>query len=566
MVTPSPPAEQYMLVQLRVLRRRKWTVLIIAMLAMLAAVGASQLQTPRYRATTDLLLLSPAEAAGLGASAAGRPVSVANEQLVVTSQAVRERVRANLGAAPPVTTAPVAGSDVLTITAVSSDPGYAATVANAYAAAYIDYKRDAAVEELLAAGDKIQPRIADLQAQIDAIDAQVGSVPPPEQAALEQRLRPQRDRLLTQQAGYKQRFDDLSLGASSLDGAAQVLTPATEPSAPFSPEPVRAGILGLGIGLTFGVALALVSEFLDDRLRTREEVERTTGLTVLAMIPPTVPRRRQRKRKDNDAALLVSVDDPSSTQAEAYRALRTSIQFLGIERPVRSVQIASAAPREGKTTTAANLAVTLALAGLKVVIVDCDLRRPRLQEYFGLRRDVGFTSLLVGETPLAAALQPVRDLPNLQVVTSGPRPPNPSELLAGNRAVEVLDSLQAVADIVVVDTPALLPVADAAIVAGRVDATIVVVWPRNTTRGGLRRALETLRQVDASVVGIVLNRAGVEAGYGYGYDDGYRYVDNEDAPPRPRHRRSKRGKARRARTASAALRRSDGANAGVEVE
>lgn len=543
----SPPhAEQYLLVQLRALRRRKWTVALVTLLATAAAVATSQAQTPRYRARADLLIRSSAQSVALGKPGAAQPVSVANEQLVVTSEAVRRKVRARLGTVPPITTTRVAGSDVLTIRAESTHPRKAAAAANAYAAAYIDHKREAAVKELLAAGDKIQPRISELQAQIDAIDRQMAAAPPAQREALGEQLRPQRDRLLSQQAGYKQRFDDLELEASSTGGSAELLTPATAPSRPFSPEPVRAGVLGLGAGLVLGVALALLFEFLDDRIRTREEVERVAGLTVLAMVPPLRKRRRGRKRKK--AEVLVSIDDPGSPQAEAFRALRTSIQFLGIERPVRSVQIASAAPQEGKSTTAANLGVALARAGLDVVVLDWDLRRPRLHDFFGLRRDVGYTSVLMGQTPLAQALQPVPDVPNLRVVTSGPIPPNPSELLAGQRAVEVLAELQAAADIVVVDTPAMLPVADAAVVAGRVDATIVVVAARSTTRRGLQRALETLRQVDASVVGAVLNRAGADAGYAYeyDYDYGYRYEVSEKKGGGGRRRRGRRREAEKA--------------------
>jgi capsular exopolysaccharide synthesis family protein len=229
---------------------------------------------------------------------------------------------------------------------------------------------------------------------------------------------------------------------------------------------------------------------------------------------------------------LVAATRPHSFAAEAYRSLRTSIQFLALDQPVRLLQITSPRTAEGKTTTVANLAITLAAAGQKVIAVDCDLRRSRLHEVFGMSNKVGFTSVLMGEIPLSVALQRVEGSEGLFLLASGQRPPNPAELLSSARNKDVFSALGNLADIVLVDSPPVLPVTDASLISTQVDATLVVVSAGLTTAKDLARALETLGQVDAPVTGAVLNTVPVNAGYRYRYRYQYSYS------PEPRHLRS----------------------------
>jgi non-specific protein-tyrosine kinase len=218
---------------------------------------------------------------------------------------------------------------------------------------------------------------------------------------------------------------------------------------------------------------------------------------------------------------LVARTRPHSYAAEAYRSLRTSVQFLALDQPVRILQVTSPRTSEGKTTTVANLAVTLAAAGQRVIVADCDLRRPRQHDMFGLSNRVGFTSVLLGESPMSEALQAVPDYPDLSVLASGERPPNPAELLASPRVKEVFGAMARLADVVLVDTPPVLPVTDAVLVSGRVDATVIVVSAGLTSAKDLSRALEVLGQVDAPVTGAVLNSVAVNAGYRFRYRYSY---------------------------------------------
>jgi capsular exopolysaccharide synthesis family protein len=301
--------------------------------------------------------------------------------------------------------------------------------------------------------------------------------------------------------------------AEKLNGnAAAVIAPATRPNAPISPKPTRNVLLGLLLGLVLGIAAALLFEHLDDSIKTKDDIERSVPtLTVLGVIP-LIPGWRNRS-----LPRVVAATEPTSPAAEAYRTLRTSIQFLGLDRSLKVLQVTSPIASEGKSTTLANLAVTLTQAGLRVVVVCCDLRRPRINEFFGLPNEVGFTSVLLGQVPLPNALQGVAGLPRLKVLSSGPLPPNPSELLSSRRTTDVLAQLGSQSDIVLVDCPPVLPVTDAAVLATKVDGTLVVASAGSTTYKDLARTVQLLGQVDAPVLGVVLNGGNTGTGYGYQY-------------------------------------------------
>ncbi len=489
---------------LRVLRRRKGVIAVSTLLVLGVALAFSLLQTPVYAGKAEMLL-QPRMTDSIfdpqtGQTAFDRERAVRTELRVIESEPVREAVRQKLGAAPDVSASPQGETDVVQVRAESTDARRAAEVANAYANAYIDFRRKQAVDDLLNAAEQIQAKVSDLQGQIDALPAG-----------------PQKDAYISQQSLFKQKLDQVQVDATLKTGGAQLVTPASVPASPFKPKPVRTGVLATGVGLFFGVAVAFLVDYLDDSIKNKEEVERIApGLPVIGLIPADLTWTAE------DQPKVVSADEPNSPAAEAYRTLRTSLQFLAMESPIRTLEVTSAGPKEGKTTTLANLAVALARAGQRVIVVCCDLRRPRVHEFFGLDNAIGLTSVLLGKVPLSAAIQPVPNQARLSVLASGPLPPNPSELLSSRRTVDVLTSLQSEADIVLIDAPPVLPVTDALVLSGRVDATLVICVAGATTRKELSRTMELLNQVDAPVVGTVLNGVTAESGYGY-YDGYYRY-------------------------------------------
>ena len=515
------PAELELRDYLRVLRRRKGVIAICTLVVLGVALAFSLLQTPVYAGKAEILL-QPRTTDSVfdpqtGQTATDRERSVRTELRVIESEPVREAVRAQIGTAPDVTSLPQGQTDVVQIRADSTDARRAAETANAYARAYMDFRRQQAVDELLNAAQQIQGKVSDLQRQIDPLPAG-----------------PQKDALISQQSLFRQKLDQLQVDAALKTGGAQLVTPAPVPDSPFKPKPLRTGVLATGLGLFFGVIVAFVVDYLDDSVKNKDEVERLVpGLPVIGLIPAVVEWTAE------DDPKVISLEEPKSPAAEAYRTLRTSIQFLALESPIRILQVTSAGPREGKTTTLANLGVALARAGQRVIVVCCDLRRPRLHEFFGVENSIGLTSVLLGKVPLTAALQPAREQARLSVLASGPLPPNPSELLSSRRTVDVLTSLQTEADIVLIDAPPVLPVTDALVLSGRVDATLVVCVAGATTRKDLARTMELLNQVDAPVVGLVLNGVTGEAGYGY-YDGYYRY----DSAPRREATKGEPGESR----------------------
>jgi capsular exopolysaccharide synthesis family protein len=429
--------------------------------------------------------------------------AVDTELLVLKSAPVRAAVRRELGGKVPKVSGTSLGQvDAIEIRARDADPQRAAAITNAYARAYIDFRRTQAVDDLLAAATQIQTKINELQPQIESTAD--GS---------------QKAALIEQQSVFKQRLDQLQVDAAIKTGGAQLITPAAVPSSPVEPKPLRTGAFALAVGLILGVGLAFLREHLDDSVKTKDDLERVTpGRPVVGLIPAgTTP-------KSVDTARVVSREDPVSPAAEAYRTLRTSIQFLAVARPLRALQVTSPNAREGKSTTLANLGVSLAGAGRRVVLVCCDLRRPRIHEFFGLSNEVGFTSVLLGQVPLWSAVQEVPGINGLSVLASGAVPPNPSELLSSPRAAEVLTPLHAEGHLVLVDSPPVLPVTDALVLSQHVDATLLVCAAGRTSKKEIARASELLQQVDAPLVGTVLNGVSASEGYGYSYtyyrDDG----------------------------------------------
>ena len=507
---------------LRVIRHRKGVITASVVVVVAAALAVSFLQTKVYQGAAEVLLQPRSTETLFDPNSGERndPArAVQTEIQVLKSRPVRDLVRDQLGDAPKVSANPIGQTDVIEVKAESTSPARAARIANAYARAYIDFRRKQAVDDLLAAAAQVQAKIDDLQGQIDELDEDdTGG----------------RNSLVQQQVLFKQKLDQLQVDAALKSGGAQLVTPADTPDSPIRPTPVRNGIVAFAVGLILGIGIAFLREYLDDSIKSKEDLERASdGLPVLGLIP------RVNGWRAKDEARVVSVTDPNSSAAEAYRTLRTSIQFAGLDRPLRVVQVTSPSAAEGKTTTLANLGVALASAGQRVVVVCCDLRRPRIHEFFGLDNAIGFTSALLGDTSLAGALQRVPDVDRLYVMASGPPPPNPSELLSSRHTAEALTRLQTEADIVLVDTPPVLPVTDAAVMASRVDATIIVATAGVTTRRQLTRAVELLRQVDAPLVGTVLNGVTGDVAYGYGYGYGYRYGGYSPSPPKQRNGRRK---------------------------
>jgi capsular exopolysaccharide synthesis family protein len=315
---------------------------------------------------------------------------------------------------------------------------------------------------------------------------------------------------------------------------------ATVPNVPVSPDVPLNILLGALVGLALGVGLGVLRETLETRIRNEHDVEGVTDIAILGGIVFDP--------KAQDRPLIVHVD-PRSPRAESFRTLRTNLQFLDVGRTDRSFVITSSIESEGKSTTGANLAIALADAGSRVLLVDADLRRPKVADYMGIEGAVGLTDVLIGRTELDDVIQPWGRA-QLFVLPAGHVPPNPSELLGSARMSHFIAEFNRMFDVVIYDTPPLLPVTDAAILAKNVGGAIIVVAAGRTQKNQLKGAISSLDNVGAPVSGLVLtmlptkgpdaygyNRYGY--GYGYGYGD---EVTTDEPTRRERAKQSKRAR------------------------
>jgi capsular exopolysaccharide synthesis family protein len=289
-----------------------------------------------------------------------------------------------------------------------------------------------------------------------------------------------------------------------------VPAPAPLPTSPSSPKLLINVAVALIVGLGFGIGIAFLREKFDDRLRGRTELEERLGAPVLAVVPK-IPGWKRRH-----GARLVAVDHPRGAAAEAYRTLRTSVMFTAAQRNMKVIMISSPGAGEGKSTTAANVSVGLAEAGKRVILVSADLRNPRAHEFFGLKNDVGLSNALSGEVKPWEALQSPGQFDTLRVMASGPVPSKPAELLQSEQMAELLSQLRDVADFVIVDTAPTLIVADPMAVAAVADGVLVVADSQTTSRGAIAHARELLDQLQAPVIGAVLNNFDPSKARSYG--------------------------------------------------
>jgi tyrosine-protein kinase Etk/Wzc len=339
-------------------------------------------------------------------------------------------------------------------------------------------------------------------------------------------------------------------------GNLRVIDPAVPPAGPIKPRKALNLAIGLAVGLTLGLALAFFLESLDNSVKTPEELEHNFELPVLGLIPAIqsqdVDRRKRRDGLDEVARIsstLVTRYTPRSPISEAYRALRTNIQFSRIDSPLKTVVITSSAPSEGKSTTVANLAITTALMGVKTLLVDADLRRPVVHSLFGLEREPGMINMLAEKLPLEKVVRP-SGIESLDILTCGAIPPNPSELLNTQRMRDLIAALSAKYDLVLFDSPPVLTVTDTCVLGSRVEGVVLVVNSHATDRRALNRAQILLKNVKANVLGAVLNRIEISSlvgSYDYYYYHYYYYFDDEGKKVHRRRRiwdRLKRGRRR----------------------
>jgi non-specific protein-tyrosine kinase len=367
-----------------------------------------------------------------------------------------------------------------------------------------------------------EENIAEEQAKLDASNsARAMQQYQANISALEQRL-----------STYESTYASLLMSVQGGTNYISIIELATMPYRPISPNVTQTVLLAAAIGLGLAVGGVVLIEFLDDTLKSPDEVARITQLPVLGAIA--------RIEGENYAEKLIVHHQPLSVTAEAYRALRTNVRFSFVDRPMRTLMVASSGPSEGKSMTLANLAVAMAQSGLRVIIVDTDLRRPVLHKIFSVFNTEGLSSILLNSESEPELYLQDTGVENLRLLPCGPLPPNPAEVLGSERMGAVIDILLQKADLLIFDSAPVLMVTDAAVLAARLkEGGVLLVTDVGKTRRGLaKRAVEELQRVHANLLGVVVNHVSMHAGGEYYYQYYQDYTQGADDEQKPLLRRT----------------------------
>ncbi|MFZ1241583.1 MAG: polysaccharide biosynthesis tyrosine autokinase, partial [Anaerolineae bacterium] len=368
--------------------------------------------------------------------------------------------------------------------------------------------------------DDLQVKITDTQQDVAKKQEELGGLFSARQIADTQaQITGLQQKLNSLQSNYAALLANTQRGALN---QLSVIEAAQPPNLPIGPDRLIIILLAAAVGFVMAAAAAYLLEYLDDTFKSPDMVQKTLGLTTLGAVPVM-----DEVTPGNELAPLIN--DHSAT-TEAYRVLRTNLQFASVDRPLHTLMVTSPAPSEGKSMTSANLAAAVARAGRQVILVDADLHRPRLHRVFNLTNNVGVTSALLADHPSVEGLLQETQIPGLRVLTAGPLPPNPAELLGSSRMKDLIAALNAHADMVILDTPPVVALADAAILSTHTDGVLLVLDAAHTRREVARRALASLGQVKARVIGVLLNRVPTR-GAGYYYYNYYyygRYTNGRD--------------------------------------
>lgn len=516
------------------LRKWLWLIVLCTLVAGAASYVISRNSTAIYQASATLMV----NQASTPTTAAAYADILTSERLartyanLLTSRPVLEETATRLGISVEglerdITVTPVRDTQLLEIQVEGPDKALIAAIANTLPQVFIERNRELQL-------GRVSESKASLKQEIDNTLADIERTTKDLKEATDDT---QKTRLETSLAQYRSTYSTLVANfqqatiaeTQSLNNIV-IAEPATEPNEPIRPRTTTNTLLAAVVGAMLALGAAFLVEYLDDTVKTPDDISRVSGLSTLGAIA--------RLKEASATRQLIAWLKTKAPESEAYRTLRTNIQFSSVDKPIRTLLVSSSSPGEGKSTTSANLAVVLAQTGQRVIVVDTDLRRPVQHKIFGVPNNTGLTTaLLSGEhIVLDSQLQPT-EVENLQVLTSGPIPPNPSELLGSHRMAKLIEALAEQADIVIFDSPPVLAVTDAAVLGRQMDGVLLVADAGSTREHALAGAAGELRKTGANVLGVALNRLDTRRG-GYYY---YYYYYSDDGNERRRKNGSDNG-------------------------
>jgi polysaccharide biosynthesis transport protein len=499
------------------LRRWWWLIAAATLVAALSSFIATLRQPPVYQAITTLIVgraimdPNPSQAEFyLSQQLATNYADMANRDPV--RNATKEALGINwlpnyLAQAPP-------NGQFVEIIVTDTFPERAQAVANELANQLIllgPTSRQAEEKDRL---EFVNRQLDTLEAQIDTTEAEIsrlqeelGDMVSARQISdTQNQIAGLQGKLATLQSNYASLLSNTESGALN---TLSVIEPAALPTRPIGPNKGLTILLAAAFGFFLSTGAALLLEYLDDTLKTSEDVERVIQAPIIGYIT---------EMNEGDGEKLYVAENPRNPMVEAYRSLRTNLEFAGVDEPLKSIFVASAESEDGKSSVVANLAVVMAQGEKSVIVLDADLRKPTLHNFFEMSNDYGLSDIFRGRLALEDAMKEWKSQ-TIKVITAGTPPPNPTELLGSKKMREIMDRLETMADVVIIDGPPFV-VADAAVLASRVDGVLVVVRSGHTQQASAKAMVEQIKRTGARVVGVALNRVPRKGG---GYFTGNRY-------------------------------------------
>lgn len=492
-------------------RRWVWLLILFALIGGGIAYYVSAWQPPTYKTSTMVQL-----SFGTSSQYDYYAVSYYGQEMIqtytkiITGQSTLDKVSELVGydvKSSMISAAPVTGTQLMTITVTDTNPNRAAIIANTLVQVFAKQIQIDRAEYYAETKSIIEGQIADIDGKIQDLINQVNN----EMQTLgpDQTESTKLNQLQSTLTYYQQQYFSLTqnyqqLQLIELQNKFNIIQidPAVIPSAPSAPKPLQSAVIWGIVGLFIAGGIVVLIEFLDDSITDPQEITKRWGLPILGVVA---------NYNTDDGDTPITIQYPRSPVSEAFRSLRTNLQFTSIDHPLKTILITSCLPSEGKTHIAVNLAVVMANASRSLLLVDADLRRPKVHKLLKQHNRIGLTDLFIrSKNETSETIRQSANIEGLNYITSGSLPPNPSELLSSEKMVDLLEDLKSQFNTVVIDSPPLLIVPDALALAARVDGVLLVFRPSVTKRNELARGIELLKQLNTNILGVVINNVKVK--------------------------------------------------------
>jgi len=506
---------------LHLLLRWWWLVILIGLVTGGLGYIISKYMTPYYSATSTVLVNeSPGtQTTDYSSVMMSERLAKTYAELMVKGSVLQQVIKElNLtyaveDLAEMVEVKSIINTQLIEITVETPDPNLSANIANMIIGVFARQIEDIQSSRFSESKLSLQTQLADLETQIADIETQIDRVVVQDDR---KKLEDKADQYRTVYANLLLSFEQVRLAeAKSVSSVVQVEAAFPNPE-PVRPRTMINTIVAALLGGLLVIGVIFMREAFDDTIRSTDLIVRDYHLPILG----TIVRHNHKKEGS-----LIALEEPRSPIVEAYRAIRTSINYASVDKPLKTFMITSMDPGEGKTTTLGNLAIVFAQTGKKVLVVDCDLRKPSLHRVFGCQNSFGLSNLLAqpSEIPLEQAMQSTK-MENLHVLSSGPLPPNPAEWLGSKKMKKILEKLTDYADIVIIDTPPSLAVTDATVLAPQTDGVVLIARAGQTRKDALKETVEQMRSANANIIGVVLNDLDIKrSSYAYRYGNKNKY-------------------------------------------